>query len=1491
MLWVRGWLRGNDVIHAELTSNFVLFGGEGNDSLYVGRDSLAFGGNGDDMLFGNVENNRLYGGAGADILYGNGGNDELYGDSGDDILYGNVGNDKLYGGAGDDTIYTSSTADIRWINNGDDIVYGGAGNDQIISGEGNHQIYGEEGDDFIALYKFTGYVSGGNGNDIISLDNSSKQTLYGEDGNDQITVNNGTENTLIGGDGDDTLIINYGSDSILDGGVGYDTYSVLAAKNVIIKDKDFSGNIKIDAVPSYYAITGVGDRDFFAPISNQGDLKYSTGNNKYFNFTKFNKRHGTLYFDATAGTFDYKLDVETIKSYEGIAINKYYNMGDKIFSFEDMFNKVELDKIRSMDVTIVTNNNIGYGYGTAYDYFLDTKISMSDFIDQGSVKSIYGSGDDVIYGITGYAGDRYVFIGPNDAITPVEGLTRQTNIVLGDTIFAGAGNDRIFTGAGSSIVFAEEGNDYIVAADIFAPDTIFGDAGDDIIYTYDPTLATQLTVDPYANIRSSYNYQNLRGIDEVSGGTGNDHIYIGDQTAKVYGDAGNDTIVGRDEGADINGQYSVVNQFYGGEGNDFLQGTGKLYGGEGNDTLVAGSSGTYLDGGAGADSLVGGLGDDTYVIDDLDTYTEEKNNGGHDALIIGLSVDLQGRYFEDVTLTGTANFYAKGNDANNRLIGNSGDNYLDGRGGADYLEGGEGGDYYVLTSEDTYLENGSTGVDTIERWYETNRVLAGNIENLVLKGNAKSAFGNSSNNVITGNEQNNYMSGSAGNDTIVIGKGGGTDTLSFTDRQSASDTLRLTGIAASDLTAQRYSGQDSIYFSIKGTNDHFWLSDYYKAATDNGDGTFSDSKVDRIVFDSGIVWTASDIQTQVDRAANDKAPIVNANPPALNGSQNIAFSYSFAANTIVDPDPWDTVTYSITLTTKNASGQYNSIPSWLTFDPVTRTLSGTPTSSNVGTLQLYIWGTDMYGKGAAAGVTLKISPPNVPPVLANPVPDQTYAIGALFSYTLASNAFTDPDSDALTYQLTQADGSALPTWLSFNTSTKKLTGTSPNNISAPLTLKITATDTAGNSTSDLFDLKFTAQNLTLSGTSAADTLSGGAGNDNLSGLAGNDILNGNAGNDTLDGGAGNDTMVGGLGNDIYVVDSTSDIVTENASEGTDTIQTAVTLSGLAANVENLTLLGTTALNATGNSLNNVITGNSAANTLDGGVGNDTLIGGAGNDIYIIDTISDVVTEVASQGTDTIKTTVTLANLAANVENLTLLGTTALNGTGNSLNNILTGNSAANTLNGGAGNDTLIGGLGDDIYIVDSTSDVVTETAGQGTDTIQTTVTLTSLAANVENLTLIGTAAINGTGNALANIFIGNSAANSFMGGAGNDTYNINRSSGADSIVENDTTTGNQDLLQFASDIRANQLWFRHVGTDLEVSVIGTSNSATIKNWYTGNPYHVEQFKSGDGKALTDAKVQNLVNAMAGMAPPAAGQTDLTASYQTSLNPVLVANWT
>ena len=157
----------------------------------------------------------------------------------------------------------------------------------------------------------------------------------------------------------------------------------------------------------------------------------------------------------------------------------------------------------------------------------------------------------------------------------------------------------------------------------------------------------------------------------------------------------------------------------------------------------------------------------------------------------------------------------------------------------------------------------------------------------------------------------------------------------------------------------------------------------------------------------------------------------------------------------------------------------------------------------------------------------------------------------------------------------------------------------------------------GTSASDTVDATHTiAGQVTPS--DAIDMVYGMAGNDNLSALGGDDdlyggdgtdTLYGGPGNDHLDGGSGADKMFGGTGDDTFVVDNTSDVITENANQGIDTIFASVSYT-LAANLENLTLTGLAALAGTGNDLRNEITGNEAGNALNG-LGGDDLITGLG----------------------------------------------------------------------------------------------------------------------------------------------------------------------------------------------------------------------------------------------------------------------------------------
>jgi Ca2+-binding RTX toxin-like protein len=291
-------------------------------------------------------------------------------------------------------------------------------------------------------------------------------------------------------------------------------------------------------------------------------------------------------------------------------------------------------------------------------------------------------------------------------------------------------------------------------------------------------------------------------------------------------------------------------------------------------------------------------------------------------------------------------------------------------------------------------------------------------------------------------------------------------------------------------------------------------------------------------------------------------------------------------------------------------------------------------------------------------------------------------------------------------------------------------------------------------------------NLTLTGSAnidgigneLANVIRGNTGHNALQGAAGNDTLAGHAGNDRLDGGAGSDTA-------SYVGSSAairvSLAVTTAQDTGGNGMDTVVAIENLAGSAHDDLL--------TGNAGNNQLSGGDGNDTLDGGLGTDVLAGGRGNDVYRVNAAADDVRELAGEGTDEIRSTLSSSLMTlADIENLTLLGTSAINATGNARNNLLIGNAAANLIDGGSGADTMAGGKGNDTYVVGSAGDIVTEAAAEGTDTVRSSLASHTLHGNVEKLVLLP-GGIAGTGNDLANTLIGNAADNILDGRIGRDT--------------------------------------------------------------------------------------------------------------------------
>ena len=1017
------------------------------------------------------------------------------------------------------------------------------------------------------------------------------------------------------------------------------------------------------------------------------------------------------------------------------------------------------------------------------------------------------------------------------------------------------------------------------------------------------------------------------GEDALLGQNGDDTYVINNSGVFIYESSGNDTIKTSLNAFSLSDyEADIENLIYAGLGS--FTGSGntlnnKISGGAKADSLSSGDGDDTLTGGAGNDTLVGGLGNDTYVIEGADSLSDE---GGIDTIVSSKDFDLSSTddksgetpnpIFENLTLTGTA-IAATGNSAANVITGNAGNNVIKGAEGADTLDGGAGSDIYIYEKasdkaigESVYAEiqdSGITGVD------EVRFTSKGDVENTLI-----------------------INSGDTGIERVVIGTG--TAAVAITTA-----TTELNIDASSSALNLTIIGNAGINILKAGTG----------ADTLDG-GAGADIMLGGAGNDSYIVDNANDQITELGDGGNDTALVSIASYVLQNGSEIETISYTGKAkftgtgndsnNIIIGGALSDTLTggegndgeanYADTLdggagadsmvggaggdtyyvdnvgdkVVENAQDSYaDTVISRVTFTLASNvenlTLSGTSALNGTGnSLANNIIGNDgsniIEGLGAvdtlngAAGSDIYIY---------SKASDKTNGESSTALAEIKDSGDSGIDEVRFT-ALNTNDGSTL-TINAGDTGIEKVVigtgtaatantkGTTALNIDAAASISsLMITGNAGANS-----LAGGAGNDTLDGGAGADALSGGAGNDtyiidgadsvgengdagidavitglssytlldnfeilsytgktkfigtgntadnSITGGAAGDSLAGNAGNDTLDGAAGADTLVGGSGNDTYFVDNAKDIITESAGEdsGNDGVFSKITYT-LVANLENLTLTGTTAINGTGNADANGLIGNDAGNqlfglagndTLDGGGGNDTLeggadtdsiLGGTGNDIILYSSVAHKTAEEivdGGNGYDEIRYTYAATNIAEGEGTLTIgandigierivigtgsavaittgkanlnidasMSSLSLNITGNAGNNNLIGGSGSDTLDGGAGNDALIGGSGNDIYVLDA-GDTITEGFDSGIDSIITAIANYSLAndtinggsnLNIENLSFNGKVKFVGTGNDLDNVITGGSAGDSLTGGIGNDT--LNGSAGADTM--------------------------------------------------------------------------------------------------------------
>ena len=666
-------------------------------------------------------------------------------------------------------------------------------------------------------------------------------------------------------------------------------------------------------------------------------------------------------------------------------------------------------------------------------------------------------------------------------------------------------------------------------------------------------------------------------------------------------------------------------------------------------------------------------------------------------------------------------------DKDNIIIGTEYDDYFDGLGGSDTVS-------YASATSGVQVNLGTqTAQDTLGAGFD--KIL--NIENII---------GSAYNDTLTGTAGNNILNGGAGIDSLTGGDGN--DTYIVTAGDTITDT----------------AGTDTVQSSV--------------------DYALVDTSLEHLTLLPGAVNGKGNslANTLTGNTAGNVLDGAGGNDTLKGGAGNDTYIVGSTGDTIIE--------VAGTTGTDAAKASFNGI------DTVISTITIGSLAANVENLRLLGSGS-LHGTGNALDNIIYASKgANVLDGLGG-TDTVSYRYGATKGVTVSladtgSQSTVGSSSDTLS-NFEKLIGSNYGDKLTAATAVNTLDGGAGNDILTGSGKDDTLIGGAGN---DTFVVDAAVATTAVAGSVYGISEAAGAGIDTIKASATVSIValanienitltdsgltaTGNALANTLTStGFSGSTLVGGAGNDTYVVSSSGETITESSTtgSGTDSVISTATFT-LANNVENLTLIGSGDINATGNGLANIIVGNSGANILNGKLGNDKMSGGAGNDTYFVDSSADIVTEVAgtgatealkanANGIDAVKSTIT-TTLGANVENLILLSG-AINGTGNSLNNTITGSTSANTLDGKLGNDTMIGLAGDDTYIVDSSSDTVTEAASAGTDTVKSSATYI-IGDNVENLTLTGSSAINGTGNASDNTLTGNGGNNTLSGAAGADT--------------------------------------------------------------------------------------------------------------------------